>query len=218
MKARGKEVKGKKTKDKPCNIYIFTEGNTERIYLQHYENAKKGIKIIPVDTEHTDAVGIVKVAKEFIDKNDVDIELGDRCYCVFDSDPESNPNINQAFNLIRDYKHKGLECIFSNPSFEIWFVLHYRKAPYGKSANEVKKIVRELVKSQVQDYKETTDIFDILLDKREKAIKEAVLLHNSQAAVQKDVLSHECNPYTNIFEFIQYLKDVKKDCCGVVEN
>lgn len=208
---RGKEVKGKKVKEKPCNIYIFTEGNTEEIYLNHYENVKKGIYIIPIDTEHTDALGIVKHAKNFIDKQNIDIELGDRCYCVFDSDPESNTQIKVAFDLLRGYKHKGLECIFSNPSFEIWFVLHFRKAPYGKNATEIKKLVRELVSEQVPDYKETTDIFDMLIDKRDIALKEAENLHKSQSEVHEDVFSHECNPYTNIFEFINYLKDIKKD-------
>ena len=208
---RGKEVKGNKEKEKPCNIYIFAEGSTEKIYLEHYENIKRGIYIIPVDTEHTDALGIVKQAKAFIDKNEVDIELGDRCYCVFDSDPKSNTQIKTAFDLLRGYKHKGLECIFSNPSFEIWFVLHYRKAPYGKNATEIKKLVRELVSGRVADYKETTDIFDELIDKRETALAEAEKLHKSQSEVHKDVFSHECNPYTNIFEFVNYLKDVKKD-------
>lgn len=61
------------------------------------------------------------------------------------------------------------------------------------------------------DYKETTDIFEILADKRELALREAELLSKSQSMVHKDVLSHECNPYTNIFEFINYLKEVKKD-------
>lgn len=211
IRDRGREVKGKKTKDKPCNIFIFTEGNTEEIYLEHYENIKKGIRIIPVDTDHTDAVGIVKQAKCFIDEHGIDTDLGDRCYCVFDSDPKSNPNISEAFSLVRGYKHKGLECIFSNPSFEIWFVLHYRKAPYGKSATDIKKIVKDLVKDQVPDYKETTDIFEILADKRELALREAELLNKSQSMVHKDVLSHECNPYTNIFKFINYLKEVKKD-------
>ncbi len=208
---RGKEVKGKVTKDKPCNIYIFTEGSTEEIYLEHYENIKKGIYVIPIDTDHTNAMGIVKQAKKYIDEHDIDTELGDRCYCVFDSDPTSNPNIKEVVDLIRGYKHKGLECIFSNPSFEIWFILHFKKAPYGKSAKEVKKIIKDLLKDQVPDYKETTDIFEILLDRRDIAIREAMLLHNSQSKVHKDVLSHECNPYTNIFEFVNYLRDVKKD-------
>lgn len=67
-------------------------------------------------------------------------------------------NIKEVIDLIRGYKHKGLEGIFSNPSFEIWFVLHFRKAPYGKSATDVKKMIKELVKDQIPDYKETTDI------------------------------------------------------------
>ena len=141
-RARGKEQKGKNKKEKPCKIYIFTEGDTERIYLQHYNNKKKGIEVISVDPKHTDAVGIVKYAKKYIDNEDVDVELGDKCYCVFDSDPKSNPNINEAFDLVRGYKHKGLECIFSNPSFEVWFILHYSKAPYGKDAEDVKKIIK----------------------------------------------------------------------------
>lgn len=208
---RGKEQKGKSVKDKPCKIYIFTEGDTEEIYLLHYENKKKGIEVISVESGHTDAVGIVKYAKQYIDEHGVDSELGDKCYCVFDSDPKSNPNINVAFDLVRGYKHKGLECIFSNPSFEIWFILHFRKAPYGKSADEVKKIVKDLVKDFEPEYKETTDIFDILLDKQDKALKEALLLHKAQEQVHKNVLSHECNPYTNIFEFIHYIKEVKRD-------
>lgn len=170
IRDRGKEVKGKNTKDKPCNIYIFTEGVTEELYLEHYENIKKGIRIIPIDTGHTDAVGIVKEAKKYIDKHSIDTEPGDRCYCVFDSDPKSNFNINEAFSLLRDINIKGLECIISNPSFEIWFVLHFRKAPYGKIATEIKKLVKELVRDQVSDYKETTDIFDILIDRRDFAL------------------------------------------------
>lgn len=211
MRTRGKEQKGKNTKEKPCKIYIFTEGDTEKIYLQHYESKKKGIKVISVDYGHTDAIGIVKFAKRFIDEHEVDVELGDKCYCVFDSDPKSNTDINQAFNLVWGYKHKGLECIFSNPSFEIWFILHYRKAPYGKSADEVKKIVKDLVRDVEPEYKETTDIFNILLDKQDKALKEALLLHKEQEKVHERVFSHECNPYTNIFEFIKYIRGIKKD-------
>lgn len=118
---------------------------------------------------------------------------------------------NKAFDLLWGYKHKGLECIFSNPSFEIWFILHYKKAPYGKSAEEVKDIIKDLVKDKIPEYKETTDIFDILKDKQDTAFNEAVLLHKAQSEVHKSVFSHECNPYTNMFEFIKYIREVKKD-------
>lgn len=211
IRERGKEKKWKSTKDKPCKIYIFTEGDTEKIYLKHYNNKKKGVEVISVDPKHTDAVGIVRYAQKYIDEHDVDVDLGDRCYCVFDSDPKSNTNIGEAFKLIHEYRNKGLKCIFSNPSFEIWFILHYRKAPYGKNAAEVKRMVKKLVKDKAPKYKETTDIFDILIDKQEKALEEARLLHKEQMEKYKNVFSHDCNPYTNIFEFITFIKNVKKD-------
>lgn len=71
--------------------------------------------------------------------------------------------------------------------------------------------IKDLVKEEEPEYKETTDIFDILLDKQDKAFKEAVMLHKVQAGVYENVFSHECNPYTNMFEFITYIKGVKKD-------
>lgn len=209
---RGQEVKGKKQKDKPCSIYVFTEGDTEEIYLKHYENRKYGIKVIPKDPKHTDALGIVTKAKAFIDEGKLEIELGDKCYCVFDSDPKSNTeaNFKKAISLVRNYKHKGLECIFSNPSFEIWFILHFKSAPYGKSALDVKKIIKDLVKNKYPSYSETTDIFELLKDKQVYALENAKKLHNKQVQNYKDVLSHECNPYTNIFEFVQYVESMKK--------
>lgn len=65
-RTRGKEVKGKSTKDAvKSKIYIFCEGNTEEIYLTHFQNRTYNVEIVPIDTEHTDAVGIVRFAMHF---------------------------------------------------------------------------------------------------------------------------------------------------------
>lgn len=63
-RARGKEQKGKKTKDKPCKVYIFTEGDTEEIYLKHYENKKKGIEVISVESWSYGCRGNCQICKE----------------------------------------------------------------------------------------------------------------------------------------------------------
>lgn len=211
MRKRGTEVKGKKVKEKPhCKIYIFCEGKTEEIYLRHFENKTYNVEVIPVNTEHTDAYGIVSFAKDYINKEHLDLKLGDRGYCVFDSDPGSNPDIKKTFNLLNGCCHKGLYGIFSNPSFEIWFVLHFQNAPYGKNASQIKHLVKELVKEKKQDYSETTDIFNLLLPLQNDALKRARLLHKSQKEVHETVYSHECNPYTDIFRFIDYIEVLKK--------
>ena len=88
---RGREIKGKKTKEKPrAKIYIFAEGDTEEIYLKHFEVKEYNAEVIAKDPKCTDAVGIVARARNFMKEEKLDLELGDRVYCVFDSDPLSN--------------------------------------------------------------------------------------------------------------------------------
>ncbi|MDE7313801.1 MAG: RloB family protein [Eubacterium sp.] len=208
---RGQEIKGKKTKDKQkCCIYLFCEGNTERIYLQHFENRIYNVKIIPVETGHTDALGIVKFAKQYIGKKPLNLELGDRGYCVFDSDPKSNTTISNVFNLLEGVREKGLHCIFSNPSFEVWFVLHFKDAPFGYDAKKMKQEAKRLLKGKFPDYCETTDIFEYLLCWQPDALKRAKLLYQRQSEVHDGVYCHECNPVTDMHLFIAYMKQVQE--------
>lgn len=211
-RVRGKEIKDKGTKEAPkAKIYIFTEGSTEEIYLKHFNTKEYNADIIPVDSEHTDAIGIVKYAKDYINNEKIDVRYGDRGYCVFDSDPDSNPKIQTAFNLINGANKKGLYCIFSNPSFEVWFMLHIKEnPPHGLNAEQMKSRLKKELKDDFPDYSETTDIFDWLKDKHDIAFIRAKKLHISQEKAYERVLSHECNPYTNIFEFLEYMKQIKR--------
>lgn len=212
-RVRGKEIKGKGTKDAPkAKIYIFTEGSTEEIYLNHFNTKEYNTDIIPVDPEHTDAIGIVKFAKNYISNEKINVQYGDRGYCVFDSDPASNPDIQVAFDLVRGGLNKGIRCIFSNPSFEVWFMLHIKdNPPHGLNAEQMKSRLKKELKGDFPNYSETTDIFDWLKDKQDLAVIRAKKLHNSQEKVHERVLSHECNPYTNIFEFMDYMNNIKKE-------
>ena len=209
---RGREIKGRNTKEKQrAKIYIFTEGDTEEIYLKHFEIREYNAEVIPKDPKCTDAVGIVTRAKTFVRKDQLDLELGDRADCVFDSDPASNPNIQLAFDLIRGMYDEGLRCIFSNPSFEVWFMLHLKKnIPYGLTAYQMKAQLKNELRQVFPGYCETTDIYHWLKDKQKTAYQHAKYLHNFQQKRYEKVLSHECNPYTNIFEFIDYMESIKR--------
>lgn len=74
---------------------------------------------------------------------------------------------------------------------------------------EIKKLLKK--NEDLSGYIETTDIYHILLPHQEEALKRAIQLHNSQEQVHERVLSHECNPYTNIFEFIEYIEKCKQN-------
>lgn len=211
-RVKGKEVKGKETKDKPkSKIYIFCEGDTEKIYLKHFENRTYNVEVIPVDSGHTDAIGIVRFAKEYIQKNKLEIPYGDKGYCVFDSDPISNTNIKEAFNLMEGVRNKGLDCIFSNPCFEVWFVLHFGNVPHGNTAEQMKHYIKKVLKEEIKlaDYCETTDIYHELESRQERAYISAKQLYTRQSQVYC-VHSHECNPYTDMFRFIEHMRELKE--------
>jgi hypothetical protein len=47
----------------------------------------------------------------------------DECWCVFDVEwPRNHPNLNQAIQLAEKY---GIHLAISNPSFELWLILHF---------------------------------------------------------------------------------------------
>lgn len=212
MRIRGERVKGKRTKDKPkCKIYLFCEGTTEKIYLQHFEERAYNVEIIPVDPKYTNAYGIVMFAKKYLCKEKLDLGLGDRGYCVFDSDPASNPDIKKVFQILESCKKDGLYSIFSNPSFEVWFVLHFRNAPFGMTAVQMKQCLKGLLRDRCADYSETVDIYDDILSMQEDALRRARSLHKSQKEVHDTVYSHECNPYTDIFHFIDHMEKIKRE-------
>ena len=71
---RGREIKGKRTKEKPrAKIYIFTEGDTEEIYLKHFEIKEYNAEVIAKDPKCTDAVGIVTRARNFMKEEKMDL-------------------------------------------------------------------------------------------------------------------------------------------------
>ena len=117
----------------------------------------------------------------------------------------------EAFNML--WGCKGLYSIFSNPSFEVWFVLHFKNAPYGLSAGKMKDHLKKLVEDKYPDYSETTDLYDYLLDKQQDALKRSRALHKIQSENFDTVYSHESNPYTDMFSFIEYMEEIKARNC-----
>ncbi len=79
---------------------------------------------------------------------------------------------------------------------------------YGLTAQQMKKRLKNELQEDFPGYSETTDVYNWLKDKQEHACERARCM-----SLRKEymVLSHECNPYTNIFEFefIDYMNEMK---------
>lgn len=209
VKPRGRGelvLKTGKPKLKPkAQILVFPEGFTERIYLMHLDHRKHNLEIIIPDIIHTDAYHIVLDAVRFLRDNRIEPEYGDRVYCMFDADKGSNP-IELLQEAVQAARQNDIHLIFSNPSIEVWFYLHYADPPRIPNGREMKKRLR---RDCIRDYHETLDIYNRLLPLQPAARQRAARLHARQSAAHRELIAHESRPYTNIHLFLDYLDSVE---------
>jgi len=107
-------------------LLIVCEGRrTEPNYFHSIRREKRlsmaHIEIVPGSICGTDPDNIVRYAIKEQKRRRKD-EMFDEVWCVFDRD--DHLNIPTAFDLAR---RSRLNLAFSNPSFELWFLLHFEE-------------------------------------------------------------------------------------------
>jgi len=121
-------------------------------------------------------------------------------YCVVDVEAPIAESLSRAVVKARD---NNLEIVLSNPCFEYWYILHFRKtgAPYTTS-REVKSALRQ----EHPAYNESdTTIFDVVYPKTDDAIKHSKEVLREQHNDAEDL--SDCNPSTHVHKIVEYLRN-----------
>ena len=193
--------KVKQRKRKPI-IYIICEGKeTEVLYFKHFRTRNCLVDIVPMTSKYTAAEHLVKNAKGLLSHADYFPKDGDQLWCVFDRDDNTNTQLKTA----GEYADKnGYKIVYSNPSFEYWYLLHFVKHNgYLKDSNAVIEQLKK--KDRLEKYEKSTDVFDTLLPHQTEAIQRA---KERVEQLEKDniiVLSSDSNPVTTVNELVEYL-------------
>src|SRR5574344_75780 len=106
-------------------IYLFFEGQdnkTESLYFSHFKSEDYSLKLIP--NGNTDPLGMLDYACAYLKRNTV-LEVRDRVFLLIDVDNKQKEAKLINGNFPAKVKKKKFEVIFSNPSFEIWFLNHF---------------------------------------------------------------------------------------------
>ena len=186
---------------KPFVLIACEGGKTEPYYFdafrQRLKFTKEQFKILGKEIG-THPKNIVKSAKKERQKLLKDGYDYDKIWCVFDCD--QHENIHEAFDQAKTNK---FEVIFSNPCFELWYLLHYQDQ---RRHIERRDIIREL-KNYLADYdKGTEGLYLCLLDRQEGAIKRAGDLRKR---IVDDRKLWDVNPYTNVDELVIFLNGLE---------
>ena len=193
--------KVKQRKRKPI-IYIICEGKeTEVLYFKHFRTRNCLVDIVPMTSKYTAAEHLVKNAKGLLSHADYFPKDGDQLWCVFDRDDNTNAQLKAA----GEHADKnGYKIVYSNPSFEYWYLLHFVK--HNGYLNDSNAVIEQLKKKdRLEKYEKSIDVFDALLPHQTEAIQRA---KERVEQLEKDniiVLSSDSNPVTTVYELVEYL-------------
>lgn len=188
-------------------LLVVCEGkNTEPQYINGlalcYRNTVLEITIPP---ERGDPRKLVELAKKNTEeaisiarRNKDDNLKYDEIWCVYDKD--DHQRFEDACRMARD---NGFRLAISNPSFELWLLLHFRESPGMQHRDRVK----EMLSREVSGYDKKVD-FRVYADRLSEAGARAKRIHD---AALSDGEKEFSNPYTSIFYLVgSMLRDIKE--------
>lgn len=122
------------------------EGGTEKEYADSFAEAQKNPRVRIQAIGHSGVpMSVVRYAKDLRKANEEDVaRKGDEnlrfdvIWAVFDVD--DHPQFAQAIDMARSNK---IETAISNPSFELWLLLHFRLQPGMQHREAVLKLLKQ---------------------------------------------------------------------------
>lgn len=187
---------------------IIAEGHnkTETLYLSHFQDQVNDFNIRFVKAGNkTDAESLYQTVVNKWKEFGLSGNSGDKAFVVVDMDNDSQ-KAEKLRKLIEENSNKDISFIISNPTFEIWFLLHFRYST--KFYPDGEAVIHDL-KKYIPDYEKNSDCFSECLSGLQDAVANASKLENYFAEAEWP--SVECNPRTDVGELVEVLWDKKAD-------
>jgi len=184
-------------------IVISTEGKnkTETNYFRKFNSNK--VQIHFARGNATDPVRMAEALVQECEEKDIKKELGDRAYCLVDSDVDSqkDEHIAMADMVAGRNKKYNMEIIVSGPCFEEWFICHHRYSTKQYNSNEE---LLDDVEAVIPDYsKGREDIYELLVDYQEQAVQNAKKLEKHCIESGRKRHTSDFQPSTEVYKIIE---------------
>ncbi len=187
-------------------VYLICEGSeTEIRYFRKFRSRECHIDIVPISSQYKSADRLVQKARSTMGTSPYYPDEGDMIWCVFDCDDNTNPTLAKAK---RTALKEGYKLAFSNPSFEVWFLLHFNNqiAPI-ENCDAAIKLLKQ--KGRLEQYEKNKNVYDQLQPLQALAIERAKKRVLALEAEHTEILSRQSNPATTVAELVEYLNSKK---------
>lgn len=175
-------------------ILVVCEGEkTEPNYFRAFRVTSATVIVKGLGTNTKKLVSAALELKEKAIREDIPY---DQVWCVFDRDSFSSTDFNDAMQIAAK---NNIEVAYSNEAFEVWYLLHFSYFHVGVSRHSYEQ---KLTRNLGQQYeKNSTSMYEVLLDKQALAIKYAKKLLGNYLSPNPE----KDNPSTTVFKLVEEL-------------
>lgn len=189
-----------KQKKRPL-IVICSEGgkkSSEYYYFRNYTN--RDLRIEFSTGNNTDPKGMLDDLLKYIHNEDITSEDNCRVFLILDTDL-SEKRIGEIKEIEQRCIDNNIEIITSSPTFEIWYVMHYRS---NKLKFQTSKDVKRELKNLNGVYTESMNMYKIIKDKTQSARGVAETIENQSKKNNENLLN--VNPHTSIYKVLDAIE------------
>lgn len=191
-------------KHKPL-IVICSEGGKKSSEYYYFRNfSSKNLRIQFSTGNNTDPKGMLNDLIKHIHNEDIKSEDNVRIFLVLDTDLNAQriKRIKEIEPICIKY---SIEIITSSPTFEIWYLMHYRNNKLiFNSSKEVKKELENINGT----YIETMNMYKIINNNTSFARKIAKSYEEQSKKQNEELISY--NPHTSIYKILDAIDELLK--------
>lgn len=185
-------------------IVIFCEGEkTERGYFEAIRQSMR-LRTLQIVVKHPDATDPRSIVRAVIDyrkerRAERAWTAGDEAWAVFDGDEHILCNRDNWNDALQTAAGNQIRLAVSNPSFELWYLLHYQEQGANLSRHDALRLLRR----HIENYEKASRLWPVPLEPlTTEAIRRAKQLARRAEA---DGLQPHTNPCTGVCELVESL-------------
>ncbi len=191
----------RKSKKKPL-IVICSEGGKKSSEYYYFRNhANRDLRIQFSTGNSTDPKGMLEDLLKYIRNEDIASEDNCRIFLVLDTDLDEK-RISEIKKIEQKCLDNNIEIVTSAPTFEIWYLMHYRNNRLNfQTSKEVKRELQNINGT----YAESMDMYKIIKESTDNARSTAKSLEQQVIRNKDDLLSS--NPHTSIYKILDAIDE-----------
>ncbi len=128
-------ARGRESRQQSRLMFILVDGKSEKKYFENFRGINPHLRIeIMSERDQCSYPKSLKYCMSQMTRRQMELDKGDKAVIVTDVDRHTSQDV---MDFDKDCTKQGIGLFVSNPSFEVWLVLHFERITRWMSCEEL---------------------------------------------------------------------------------